>query len=319
MGALLLQPSVGSPMGWLGILAQFTASACLVVAGIHWGREAPPVPRQGGAPQGVDRRLSYGLAAVFVFAAAVLRLVLIPGLGNVAPFSHFFPAVLLAGLYGGWGPGCLAIVLSLLCGQYLWVPPETSLVPSTLEDTVAALMFAITSGLLLTLLLLIQKARARELVLVYEWREMEREGRQARELQLRETRYRTLFDSVDQGICVCELQPGGVAVIDFNPGFARMMGVTPGDDAGTVLDGLPGLERSRLDRYTAIATEGRCDRFETVSARTGRSFEVRATPLEAPARVVLLFADITARRAEAERQRLAAERDRYALELGHLM
>src|SRR3954471_17619654 len=54
----------------------------------------------------------YALSVAAVAAAAALRAVLFLALGQGLPFLTFFPAVMVAALYGGVGPGALAVVLS---------------------------------------------------------------------------------------------------------------------------------------------------------------------------------------------------------------
>jgi len=66
----------------------------------------------------------YGVALGAVFAALFFRF--IPEQfwpGSLPPFILFYPAVLLAVWYGGAGPGAAAVVLSLLLGDYYFLPP----------------------------------------------------------------------------------------------------------------------------------------------------------------------------------------------------
>ena len=53
-------------------------------------------------------------------AALALRRVLAPWLGPDTPFITFFPAVALAGWYGGLGPGVLATAIGALAGDYFF-------------------------------------------------------------------------------------------------------------------------------------------------------------------------------------------------------
>ena len=50
----------------------------------------------------------YGVAVAAIAAALGLRLMLQPWLGSSVPYLQFFPAILLAAWYGGFGPGALA-------------------------------------------------------------------------------------------------------------------------------------------------------------------------------------------------------------------
>ena len=65
----------------------------------------------------------YLVAIMAVLVAAVLQLLLLKELGASFPLSLFYPAVLLAALYGGLGAGLLATVLSAVMANLLWIEP----------------------------------------------------------------------------------------------------------------------------------------------------------------------------------------------------
>jgi len=60
--------------------------------------------------------VSYGLAALAVLVAAVLRYGFESLLGGQAGYLFFIPAVLIGSAFGGWGPGIFATVLGMLFG-----------------------------------------------------------------------------------------------------------------------------------------------------------------------------------------------------------
>ena len=68
-----------------------------------------------------ESRYSYGVAVAAVLAATAVRLTLLPTLGSDLPFLTFFPAVMLAVLYGGWGGGLAGTVLSGLGAGYFLI------------------------------------------------------------------------------------------------------------------------------------------------------------------------------------------------------
>ena len=72
------------------------------------------------AHHGVAR---YGVAVMLIAAALGLRLLLQPWLGSAVPYLQFFPAILLAAWYGGFGPGALATGLGALIAMELFLPP----------------------------------------------------------------------------------------------------------------------------------------------------------------------------------------------------
>lgn len=61
---------------------------------------------------------SYSLALALVALAFIVRALVGPTLGNQALYLFLVPAVLTAGIVGGWGPGILATVLSVCLHLY---------------------------------------------------------------------------------------------------------------------------------------------------------------------------------------------------------
>jgi PAS domain S-box-containing protein len=75
-------------------------------------------------PGGLGRRKLRYLAAVAVVAvAALVRLGFLQALGPRAVFVTFYPAVMLAALYGGLSAGLLATILSAGLAAYFWLEP----------------------------------------------------------------------------------------------------------------------------------------------------------------------------------------------------
>ena len=70
-------------------------------------------PRSTGATR-------YLVAGALVGAALLLRYALQPWLGANVPYLQFFPAILLAVWYGGFGPGVAATALAALAAMYLF-------------------------------------------------------------------------------------------------------------------------------------------------------------------------------------------------------
>jgi PAS domain S-box-containing protein len=66
--------------------------------------------------------LAYALALALVVVAIVVRLAVANLVGPYVPFITFFPAIILAALLGGLGPGILAMILSTVAAWYAFVP-----------------------------------------------------------------------------------------------------------------------------------------------------------------------------------------------------
>ncbi|HTG32474.1 MAG TPA: ATP-binding protein [Thermoanaerobaculia bacterium] len=70
--------------------------------------------------------LRYGVAVLALALALLIRLPLQPLLGNANPFLFFFPAIMAAAWYGGFGPGLLATGLSAVAANFFFIPPTFS-------------------------------------------------------------------------------------------------------------------------------------------------------------------------------------------------
>lgn len=84
------------------------------------------------------------LNAVSLIGAALgLRFVFQTWLGPNVPYLQFFPAILIAAWYGGFGPGTVATVSAVLAAMYFFLPPAGFAV-SELSDDVSLVLFTIT-------------------------------------------------------------------------------------------------------------------------------------------------------------------------------
>lgn len=118
-----------------------------------------------------------------------------------------------------------------------------------------------------------------------------------------EERYRTLFESIDQGFCILEMiydqdgQPSDYRFLEVNPTFERHTGLK--DALGkTAKELLPDLEEEWVQTYARVAQTGELLHFEQGSLALGRWFEVDAVRVggEGSHKVALLFTDITERK-----------------------
>jgi PAS domain S-box-containing protein len=135
------------------------------------------------------------------------------------------------------------------------------------------------------------------------------------ELKESEERYRTLFNSIDEGFCVIEMifdadgKPADFTFLETNPAFEKQSGL--GGVAGKrVREILPQLESHWFETYGRVALTGESIRFiDEARALDGRWFDVYAFRLGAPEnrRVAVLFTDISERRRLQEQTREQAE------------
>lgn len=151
-------------------------------------------------------------------------------------------------------------------------------------------------------------------------------------LKSSEKRYRSLFESIDQGFCIIDVQfdesgrPYDYRFCDINPSFQKQTGLI--NAAGKTMRELaPEHESHWYDLYGQVAVTGKPIRFENEAKALNRWFDVFASRVEEEDgfKVAILFKDITeqkrwadtlrrseqaateaARQADAERHRLDA-------------
>jgi PAS domain S-box-containing protein len=172
--------------------------------------------------------------ALLAFAAAVaLRRVLDPWLGSNVPYLAFFPAVLVAAWYGGFGPGALATALGTLAAMYFYLPPGGLAVGGT-GDIVSLLLFAATGAAISALnhrLRLAQRAHEGEASLA----------------TARAERLDAIINTTVDAIIVIDAK--GI-VEDFNRGAERLFGYPSSEVIGRNVNMLmPSPEHEEHDGY----------------------------------------------------------------------
>ena len=118
-----------------------------------------------------------------------------------------------------------------------------------------------------------------------------------------ERRYRSLFESIDEGFCIIEvLFDSQQRAIDFvfletNPAFEKQTGLH-GAQGRRVLELVPALERHWFETYGRVALTGEPVRLQDRANSLGRWFDVYAFRAETPElrRVAVLFTDVTQQR-----------------------
>jgi PAS domain S-box-containing protein len=123
-----------------------------------------------------------------------------------------------------------------------------------------------------------------------------------------DVRYRTLFDSLESGFCVIEVDQGSdgapidYRVVEANPAFYQQTGFEKAVLGRWLREAVPDLEEHFYENYGRVARSGEPVRFEQGSAVLGRWFDIYAFRIGEGAehRVAILFNDISARRTAEE-------------------
>ena len=129
-------------------------------------------------------------------------------------------------------------------------------------------------------------------------------------LRQSEERYRTLFESIDEGFSVIEVlfdqnnQPIDYRFLEVNPAFENQTGLQQATGK-TARQLVPNLEDHWVETYGKIALTGESLRFENGSEAMNRWFDVYAFPIGEPLerKVAILFTDISARKQVEEELR----------------
>lgn len=128
---------------------------------------------------------SYGMAVVAVAVATLVRWALNGQMVEGVPFILYFPAIIIATLFGGFWPGLLATALSTAGALYFFLPPMFG--PEfDQRAAVSLLLFIVMSGINVTVVALLDSA-------------VERAIRQVQSVGV-------LFDSAPAGLVVVDQQ-----------------------------------------------------------------------------------------------------------------
>ncbi|NJK67251.1 MAG: PAS domain-containing protein [Microcoleus sp. SU_5_3] len=145
-------------------------------------------------------------------------------------------------------------------------------------------------------------------------------NRKLAEAALRESnhRYRRLFESMDQGFCLCEIllnengEPIDYRFLEVNPMFEKMTELK--DAAGkTALEIVPNLEAFWIETYGRVALTGEPARFENGSEAMDKWFDVSVFRVDGPSslKFAVLFTNIT----ERKRAEIALQKSEERLSL----
>ncbi len=240
-----------------------------------------------------SRALPYG--ASFVIAAVTLgiRLMLGPLLGERALLLPFTLAVIVAGWYGGFGPGLFATLLSAAGVSCFWMPPLHSIFVEAPGDRLELGIFIAAGIAISALYQAITTGRARA-------------ESYAAELKKREELHSRILETATEGIGALDADGN---VVFANASMAHMLGVPRTELLGRgAFEFLDIHDRHEAVRRFYASLSGERSAFETLLRRRDQEpvwVHVSSAPMPDSEGVLIMFADVSARiRAEQERERL---------------
>jgi len=230
-------------------------------------------------------------AIALVGLVGVLRVGILRGREAPHSWLMFYPAIIVAAIFGGFYPGVLATgfaTLSLLWSLLIGKPTL-----GTFADRLEMVLFVLTGVMISAVCESMNRTRARVDV------------------------YHTLVESLDEGFCVIEMlydsggKPTDYVFIECNPefeqqtGFRKVMGKT-------ICQLVPDHDSHWFEIYGKVAKTGEEIRFEQPATAMQRYYNVFAFRVggEKSDRVGLLFKDITAQKNNEQKLIIAALYDR---------
>ena len=178
----------------------------------------------------IRARLRFVAAILLVAAATAVRVAFLGDLGSRVPFVTFFPAVIVAALYGGFAAGLLATILSACSAAYFWIAPAGTFRIEQPADWLSLAVFlgscVVISGTCQVMhRALIAGAEAQARLAA----ERQRAAEELRRISdAKESRFRALFDSVSPGVAALDQDsqlaglfhpPAGLAMFDAEPPY----------------------------------------------------------------------------------------------------
>ncbi len=280
---LMLESNFGGVLSWVSRAVLFLGGGYMLAAAYAAfpGTAAPfgvLAPSQDNAPH------SYGIAVALVLAATVLRLVFLQIVGTQVAFITFYPAVILAALYGGLRAGALATILSAVLADYFWMEPLRSFIVAHPGDWLAIAFFVITCLTISWIVERLKKAQSRLRQAEVERRaDLERMVAE-RTAELNESRQREeglIRSAMDAIIAIDASQ----RIVLFNPAAEKMFGCPASEALGSTIDRFipERFRQTHGDRVRAFGTTCETSRQLCSSGqvlglhRNGEEFPIEAS------------------------------------------
>jgi PAS domain S-box-containing protein len=152
------------------------------------------------------------------------------------------------------------------------------------------------------------------------WAAAER-ARAEEALRWSEEKYRTVFESMDEGFLVHQMirnEAGKVVdyrLLEANPAHQRSTGLPPETIGKLGSEFMPDVESHWLDLFHRVSTSGVAERSEMYNAPTSRWYNVQVSPVRGQDRIAIVFDDVTTRKQAETQLRESEERQTFLLKL----
>ena len=242
--------------------------------------------------------LRYGIAVMLVFLATLLR----HSPGHILPeglvYITFYPAIMVAALIGGVGPGVLATLLSLISVDYFFLAPRGQLGNKSVPDLLGLILF-LTGGIGASWLSgALDRAR----------RHVAEDARRAKE------EWELTFNSVPEAVMVLD---NDFRIQRANRAMLELARVQTSEAMGRHCYDVVHAQTAPVAEcpFRAMLESGVQAQTEITEARFGRIFDISATPLREGGKLrgcVHVIRDITERK-QTEQKLLRVNRILQAL------
>ena len=108
-----------------------------------------------------SRLNAYGIAILATAACLLVRWPCWPFMQDSVPHMTFFPAVMIAAYFGGFGPGILATILGAAAANYFLTGQLRSFHINNVNDIAALILFILTGAIISALCESLHRAQRR--------------------------------------------------------------------------------------------------------------------------------------------------------------
>jgi len=250
----------------------------------------------------------YAAAVALVVAAAAVRLLFLQVLGTRATWIMFYPAIVLAAVYGGLGPGLLATAVAALLGDYFWIEPRGSLVMQDFADWLNVAMFGVNGTLISCVAEALHRVQKRKAA-------AEAAAQVSAAVRDSEARLAGFVSAMFEGLIESEAGQ----ILDCNEQYARMSGYSVAELKGMALvDLIPPEERPRAAENIDLNRESVIDGGLLRKDGSRIVVEAHGRPAAAGRHRYTAIRDITERkRAEEALRASLAEKEVLLKEIHH--